>query len=183
VDDFYISETVISAAAWERFLEQRPRWRKENAESLAAEGLVREEYLDIPGLPGAPAEGVSGISWHAAKAFCEWLTAALPPDQGAAFEVRLPTEAEWEYAAGAPVSVDSGNFWEWCEDPFAPLGFLSAPVGAAAGLGSPERSVRGGAWVNFAGSVRNDTRASLPPSFCSPFVSFRPALAQKAGRP
>ena len=46
---------------------------------------------------------VFGISWEAARAYCEWLSEA----QGAIF--RLPTEAEWEKAARG---VD-GRFFPW----------------------------------------------------------------------
>jgi hypothetical protein len=182
VDTFYISETVISRPAWERFLEQRPRWRRENAEVLLREGLIREGYLEAVIFPGAPAEGVSGISWYAARAYCEWLSELLPP-QYASWEVRLPTEAEWEYAAKAGALDSVGRFWEWCENPFVPLSFLSAPPAAARALGSPERPLKGGSWVNPTGSVGSETRGSLPPSFCSPFVSFRPVIAPKGSRP
>jgi len=175
VEQFFISETVISAAAWERFLEDQPRWKSENVESLSKEGLVKDGYLQAVDFPGAPTEGVSGISWHAARAFCEWLRPVLP-SQYASWEVRLPTEAEWEYAAKAG-SIKGGLYWEWCEDHYVPLSFLSASPAAVSALGSPERSLRGGAWVNPSGSVGNETRGSLPPSFCSPFVSFRPVIA------
>ena len=179
VHTFYVSETVISVLAWELFLQQHPRWRQENTEALAAEGLVSGGHLQTITSPGAPAQGVPGISWYAARAFCQWLTTFLPPHY-AAWEVRLPTEAEWEHAAKTG-AINTGLFWEWCEDPFVPLSFLSAPPADA--LGSPERSLRGGAWVNPTGSVGNETRGSLPPSFSSPFVSFRPVIAPRGNQP
>jgi len=180
VETFYISETVISVLAWELFLQQQPRWRRENTAALVREGLVREGHLEAISFPGTPAQGVSGISWYAARAFCQWLTAFLPP-QYAAWEVRLPTEAEWEHAAKAGLP-NTGLFWEWCEDPFVPLSFISAPSAAVTALGSPERPLRGGSWINPTG-VGNETRGSLPPYFSSPFVSFRPVIAPRGNQP
>lgn len=181
VDTFYISETVVSGAAWELFLEHQPQWRPENTQALIRDGLVSEGYLQAMPHPSAPVTGVPGVSWYAARAFCQWLSGLLPP-QYVAWEVRLPTEAEWEYAARAGL-MNTGLFWEWCEDPFAPLSFMSAPPAAASALGSPERAVRGGSWINPAGSVNSETRGSLPPSFSSPFVSFRPVIAPRGSGP
>jgi len=189
VDTFYISETVINAAAWEAFLAQTPKWQKENTAALVAEGFASMGYLET--VSGAPAEGVAGISWYAARAFCQWLDSVFRqshPVLSGVWEIRLPTEAEWEYAARL-LSPDFTNpfgfgmYWEWCEDPFAPLGFLSAPAAAIDALGSPERSVRGGSWINAPGTVAIETRASLPPSFSSPFVSFRPVLVPRRNNP
>ena len=171
VDTFYIADTIVSEAAWEAFLGQNPKWQKENVEALTREGLANEEYLEK--IHGAPA-GVSGVSWYAAMAFCEWLSASIPPQYASwGYKVHLPTEAEWEHAAktGIPDSAES-SYWEWCEEPYVPLSFLSAPP---VGL-SPERPVKGGSWVNQRDAVGIESRASLPPSFCSPFVSFRPVL-------
>jgi formylglycine-generating enzyme required for sulfatase activity len=186
LEGFYLSAGEIDGEAWERFLRANPRWRRDNAENLIAEGLASPGYLD--GAAGAPhtVSGVPGMSWFAAAAYCEWLSGSLPPSM-AAWEVRLPYEAEWEYAAllAAEGSIDladmRGGFWEWCADPYAPLDYLAAEEAAIAALASPERSLRGGSWINASGSVGITTRASLPPSSSSPFVSFRPALARRGG--
>jgi len=181
VSSFYICELTVSGPAWERFLEEQPRWKPENLSALLNEGSVTEDYLNVPQLPGSPTEGVSGISWFAAGAFCEWLSSYLPPGLSS-WEVRLPTEAEWEYAVKNISPIGTGRFWEWCEDPYVPLSFLSAPSQAAEALASPERSLRGGSWINAPGTVNAETRGSLSPSHCSPFVSFRPVIAPKRNR-
>jgi hypothetical protein len=171
---FLIAESAVSHALWEQFLAARPEWKSDNLAALRKEKLVSEDYLLT--LDDHALTGVASVSWHAANAFCAWLTALLPSSLSS-FEVRLPTEAEWEYAAK---SADSemlnmqGELWEWCVDPYAPCNFLPASAAIIEAIASPERVVRGGLWVN-----QPDTRASLPPDFCSPFVSFRPVLAPK----
>ena len=182
----YIAEAPVSVNAWNLFLNDKPEWKIENREALLGKGLVDSQYLEewdlqsqFGGHAGGPAGTAACVSWHAAQAWCEWFSAKLPASLG--LEARLPTEAEWEMAAktGLP---GQGEFWEWCEDPYAPLDFISAPAAAVKALGSPERSLRGGSWVNTQGSFGIETRASLPPSFCSPFVSWRPVLVPNGSR-
>ena len=191
---FMIGDTEVPAAVFAEFLDASPQWRAERRDALVREGSVTNDYLS--GDAGPERSGISAVSWFAARAFCEWLDGRLPPAM-AGYEVRLPTEAEWEYAAksvriwAGSGAIDAGGIknmgdggavpgaWEWCADPYAPLGFLKAAPEAVAAAGSPERAVRGGSALNPLGSVTAETRASLPPAFCSPFVSFRVVIAPK----
>jgi formylglycine-generating enzyme required for sulfatase activity len=188
IESFLICATEVPLPAYADFLDANPRWRPDQKEALEQQGLVDSEYLTgfEQGLPMTGIRtntGVTAVSWFAANAFCEWMTGKLP-DSFSGWEVRLPTEAEWEYAAksanrwGSRMFGPDSGAWEWCADPYSHLPFLSAPPQAIEQVGSPERSVRGGSWLNIAGSISPETRGSLPPAMCSAFVSFRPVIVR-----
>jgi formylglycine-generating enzyme required for sulfatase activity len=181
LDRFWIAAAEVSGAAWEAFLEDNAEWRPENLPALRERGLVNSDYLVPQDNPAYPAPARSGVSWYAATAYCVWLTGRLPPSLAAGYEVRLPTEAEWEYAAstGPDGGGMSGGLWEWCVEPFSPLPFLPGEEDLIRRISSPERPVKGGSWISVPGSVGIETRASLPPSSCSPFVGFRPVIARR----
>ncbi|MDR0382826.1 MAG: SUMF1/EgtB/PvdO family nonheme iron enzyme [Spirochaetaceae bacterium] len=212
LERYYIAEDEVSDGEWAAFLAENPEWRAENTALLAEKNLVNAQYLVRTYDEAYPAPTVSGVSWFAANAYCEWLSAKLPPSMAAAgWKVRLPGETEWEYAAkGAAafgrlkkmflkrtvVKLDSGGaevvsgegpdgagLWEWCADSFAPIRFLDAGPDSVTAVGSPKRGVRGGCWVNPAGTVAPETRAGLEPASCSPFVSFRPVIARSQSAP
>jgi formylglycine-generating enzyme required for sulfatase activity len=66
----------------------------------------------FPGYVQTDAEPVTHIGWYDAVAFCQWLSEKTGRD------VRLPTEAEWEYACRAGTTGDyAGNLGEmgWCQ--------------------------------------------------------------------
>jgi len=179
---FYICTAEVPSLAYADFLDANPAWRADQREELEKQGLIDSEYLadfdtSIPASGRRPDTGVGAVSWYAADAFCRWLTHKLPDSFAKLWEVRLPTEAEWEYAAKSALKTMEGGAWEWCVDPYAPLPFIAAPPDAIAAVGSPERPVRGGSWLNSTVTTNAETRGFLPPATCSPFVSFRPVIA------
>ncbi len=131
-------------------------------------------------LPDSPY--VTGISWYDAQAFCEWLS----KKDGRTY--RLPTEAEWEYAARAGTTtlfssgdaypqVNTTNAWgvknmhrapaEWVHDWHGeyPAADQVDPVGPASGLG---RVIRGGGIdLDAPYFSRSANRASFAPDFPS----------------
>lgn len=199
-----IALAPISLDAWKLFAKENPFWDAENREALAAAGYAEESYLLPVNDLSYPEPDASGISWYAADAYCKWLNAKLPSSL-AGWELRLPSEAEWEYAVRQTSQQKEffyGSLWEWCADVYAPLDFFPlsketlkllenaaySPSGSlpnavdnVSGGKTLERSVRGGSWINPPGSVTVDTRGALPPETSSPFVGFRPVIVPIQG--
>jgi hypothetical protein len=175
-DDLWAAATAVTEAQFARFTKANPKWRVENAEALVADGLATVDYLTGVEDTRYPAPTVSGVSWYAAEAYCDWLTGCLPREL-AGWRVVLPSENQWEAAAQTAGVTGAGTIWEWCADPFAPFPALQTDAGVIAEIGSPEKLARGASWAQpRTNRARNAARGSVPPESSTPFVSFRPVL-------
>jgi formylglycine-generating enzyme required for sulfatase activity len=100
VGDFRIGKYAVTVGQWRRFVE--------------AAGYESHAYA----LSRPANHPVTVVSWHDARAYCEWLMAEwremgkIGPED----VVRLPTEAEWEKAARGT----DGRLWPW-EGDYDPL--------------------------------------------------------------
>jgi formylglycine-generating enzyme required for sulfatase activity len=206
VDRFFIMETEVTHRLYRRFVRERPRWAPSNRDELVAGGLATTDYLRDweDGLStDQSTRPVRFVSYHAAVAFCDWLTEQFPLSL-TGFEARLPTEAEWEWAAhlnasegydavfgdsamSTPLPVGSsepgklgiydllGNVWEWTGDWYHPAAYLVDTQPAYAGA---QRVVRGGSWANDRRTIAVTTRGAQPPDWSTAFLGFRPVIAE-----
>ncbi len=104
-DGGYENTQFWSADAWAWLMQQArsaPRYWQRHA------GQWRCERFGTPvALP--PNEPVRHVSLYEAQAYCRWAGR------------RLPTEAEWAFAAGSRnAAFRWGDLWEWTGSPFAP---------------------------------------------------------------
>jgi formylglycine-generating enzyme required for sulfatase activity len=162
---------------------------------------------------------VERVSWQG----CQEFISKLNEKTGKRF--RLPTEAEWEFAArggnrsqgykySGSDSLDevgwyggncndangdgtthtvgmkhpnelglydmSGNVWEWCSDGYGDYDGADQinPTGASSGIGSSNRVVRGGSWMNYYWYCRVSDRFDIGPDFGIFCIGLRLVLVQ-----
>lgn len=105
IDAFWIDKTEVTNSQFCVFLNEKGN-KIENGIQWFEPGYghrgvvygyieeINGEYMPLPGYENLP---VIEVSWYGANAYCEWIGG------------RLPTEAEWEYAAKGP----RNNIYPW----------------------------------------------------------------------
>lgn len=169
---FWMGDSEVGQGLWERVMGTNPS---------------RAKGAELP---------VESVNWHDCQQFLQHLGARLDGTV-----VRLPTEAEWEYACRAGADeplVDGwfvsdannhtqprrqrqpnrwglydlgGNVMEWCQDLYGP--YSTVTVSDPVGWSGVHRVVRGGAWSTAASEGRAAARAHYLPMTKFAFLGFR----------
>ncbi|MBN8680169.1 MAG: SUMF1/EgtB/PvdO family nonheme iron enzyme [Chitinophagales bacterium] len=114
IKDFYLGKYEVTNAEFIQFLNEKGNQTEGGVEWINLDGKWDDERCRIM-KSGSTFSVISGyenypviyVSWFGAVAYCNWLK------QKKGGEYRLPTEAEWEYAAG---NGNSHTKYSWGND-------------------------------------------------------------------
>ncbi|MGH7456743.1 MAG: formylglycine-generating enzyme family protein, partial [bacterium] len=140
ISPFKISKYPITNAQFELFMNDggyqnknwwsEEGWKYRQESNLEEPRLWRDENFNLPNQP------VVGVSWFEAEAFCNWLSAEGMEQraEGKKLIVRLPTEAEWEFAARGK----DGRKFPWGNDEPTPeyANYDQSQIGRPAAVGT-----------------------------------------------
>ena len=101
LDAFYMDKYEVTNAQFKAFVDGNPQWQKDNIPDKYSDEDYLEDWNGNTYPSGKANHPVTFVSWYAAMAYAEWAGK------------RLPTEAEWEYAARGGLS---GKKYPWGDD-------------------------------------------------------------------
>ncbi|MGE0311194.1 MAG: selenoneine synthase SenA [Lautropia sp.] len=159
-DGGYLRREWWDEGYWQQLQSQARRaplhWHRANG------GWTRSWFGDAVALNGA--EAVVQVSAFEAQAWCRWAGR------------RLPTEAEWAFAATCSPALRWGDeVWEWTATPFEPFGGFEPDAYAdySAPWFGTHRVVRGGSFATPRALVDVRFRNFFEPDRNDPFIGFR----------
>ncbi len=192
---FSIGAYCVTEYQFAQFLSQNPEWSIENKEKLISDGLVDEYYLDgvSTSLSAVTNKPVRNISWHAAQAFCTWLSAV------SGRQVYLPSEDQWiaasftdseggfqrslmpSAAEKAPAAM-LGSVWEMTGTRFIPMARIADEASLSQALetldtfdSNTDMVIKGGSYVSDMSSIDRYSTGVAYRSLCSDYMGFRVA--------
>ncbi|NKA90732.1 formylglycine-generating enzyme family protein [Ralstonia solanacearum] len=104
IEPFELRATPVTVADFQAFLQTHEAWRRDRVPEVFAGPAYLADWADAlhPAPQASPQAPVTGVSWFAARAYCE--------SEGA----RLPTWLEWESAAAAAATrADARDDPQW----------------------------------------------------------------------
>ncbi|MBL8148745.1 MAG: formylglycine-generating enzyme family protein [Blastocatellia bacterium] len=178
IKDFEIGRFEVTNAQWRSYCDAVGKNYPPNSK------FSKNYFLENPNHP------VVNVSWDEAQDYCRWLS------QVGGKQYRLPTEAEWEYAAsdsevgrfnnnrgGASTAVVGsydpnryqlydmlGNVWEWCQDNYtSSYSVKNQPERR------PRKVLRGGSWGDPKILCTASNRIHFEPKYRYRFYGLRVA--------
>lgn len=163
VSSFHIDKYEASNIDFKIFLDNNPDWQKDNIPDSLHNGKYLSHW-SINSYPvGEDKHPIYNITWHAATAYCQWQNK------------RLPTEAEWEYAA---TNKGENIIYPWGDSsPDSTKSNYNQNYGKATVIGSYPSNKLG--VFDLAGNVWEYTLDKWSPDFYSKSPSDNPANSQK----